>query len=209
MHLKFRPGRANAVLATMISLALVSTSAGFTGPVLATPVVVLPDLSPEQQLLHLINQETGVSTRDTSLIVQNIQSVVADCKRYDPVYRVDCLAQGLKDVASRIPADGDYSKARRIISKAAGDLAKLVRANADSSQPKLDAPATANPRLKRKRSYTAVKKEALAAVMKQAQAIVKEAATELLRSYENSDKRFAHYQKIATAVDSTKVLLRS
>jgi hypothetical protein len=45
--------------------------------------------------------------------------------------------------------------------------------------------------------------------MAKAQSAVEEAATELLRSGENSARRYVHYQEISVAVDSTKVLLRS
>ena len=45
--------------------------------------------------------------------------------------------------------------------------------------------------------------------MQQAQRVVQQAETKLLRSSENSEKRFQHYQQVATAVGSTKVLLRS
>ncbi|WEZ83076.1 hypothetical protein P6U16_19560 [Rhizobium sp. 32-5/1] len=159
-------------------------------------------------LLQHISEETSVSKKATDAIVADIRSIVAECGRYDPVYRVDCLAQGLKEVSRRMPA-GQYLGARMIISKAAGKLSSLARANADSAQPKLDSPSGTNPRLKGKKRYTAIKKEALAKVMKEAQAIIQEAETQLLRSAENSAKRQAHYQQIATAISSTKVLLRS
>lgn len=150
----------------------------------------------------------AVSTGTTNSVVQNIQSVTGECKRYDPVYRIDCLAQGLKEVSSRLP-HGEYDKARAVLSKAASRLSSLASRNADPSAASLEAAPNANPRFKAKRRYRAVKKEALAAVMKEAQAIIDEAVTELLRSYENSDRRHVHYQKIANATGSTKVLMRS
>ncbi len=196
-------------IATLRLMLSISVAAGAVAtPAAAIPVAPATGLSDIDTLLQRVNEETGVSKQATDAIVKDIRSVVADCKRYDVAYRVDCLAQGLKEVSRRMPG-GDYQQARSIISKAAGKLSSLVRANADSDQPKLDAPSGANPRLKSKRRYTAIKKEALATVMKEAQAIIQEAETQLLRSAENSAKRQAHYQQIATAISSTKVLLRS
>ena len=53
------------------------------------------------------------------------------------------------------------------------------------------------------------KRSALPKALAQATAVIDEAATQLLRSAENSERRYAHYQQISAAVDSTKVLLRS
>jgi hypothetical protein len=55
----------------------------------------------------------------------------------------------------------------------------------------------------------AIKREAVPEAMAKAQNVIDEAATQLLRSSENSERRYAHYQQISVAVDSTKVLLRS
>ena len=54
-----------------------------------------------------------------------------------------------------------------------------------------------------------MKRSALPKAMAKANAVVEEAATQLLRSAENSERRYAHYQQISAAVDSTKTLLRS
>ncbi|WP_149737599.1 hypothetical protein [Rhizobium sp. RU20A] len=155
-------------------------------------------------LLHLVDARPQA----TNAIVAQIASVTKECRQYDPVYRTDCLAIGLKQIAQRLPS-GDYKQARAILSRAASDLSSLVSRNLDSSVEPLKAAPNANPNFKASRSYRAVKKAALAAVTREAQAIIREAVTELLRAYENSDKRHAHYQKIAGAVDGTKVLLRS
>jgi hypothetical protein len=45
--------------------------------------------------------------------------------------------------------------------------------------------------------------------MAKARVVIDEASTQLLRSAENSERRYAHYQQISAAVDSTKTLLRS
>jgi len=148
-----------------------------------------------------------VSPAATSSIVRNIQAVRDECARYDPVYRIDCLRRGLKEVASRIPNVGDYQQARQIISRAASKLGGIQARNADASQPQMR--SRGNARFKRQRTLTAVKRENLRQAMQQAVAVIAEAETLLLRSAENSEKRYSHYQQIAAAVGSTKVLLRS
>ena len=159
---------------------------------------------PFDDLLVLASVNAGA----TDSIVKNIQLVKSECRNYAPAYRIDCLAQGLKQVASRFPG-GEYGPARAILSRAASKLGSLVARNADSDAEIIESKPNANPHFKSKRRYRAIKKAALGAVMKEAQAIVEEAVTQLMRSYENGDRRSAHYQKIAKATDSVKVLLRS
>lgn len=147
------------------------------------------------------------SPATTASIVRNIQAVRAECASYDPVYRIDCLRRGLKDVADRIPGVGDYRQAKRIIAQAASKLGGIHANNADASQPRVR--TRGNARFKRQRTLTAVKRQNLRQAMQQAAAVIEEAETLLLRSAENSQKRSSHYQQIAAAVGSTKVLLRS
>jgi hypothetical protein len=204
-------GRKSPTLAGLKYLISAVVAAGLF---VEAPMAAVPGVSTDALLrqmsgdLLFVSSEASVTTAATNNAVQAINGIVSECKKYDPAYRTDCLAQGLKEVAARLPR-GEYDKARSIISSAASKLNKLVSRNVDTSQDVIQSTPNSNPRLKTKRRYRAVKKEALAAVMKEAQGIVDEAVTELLRSYENSDKRHAHYQKIATAVGSTKVLLRS
>lgn len=173
----------------------------------ATMPMVWGDPAPSDPLTELFVL-ASVNPGATDAIVKNIVLVRSECRNYAPAYRIDCLAQGLKQVASRFPS-GEYDRARGILSKAASRLGSLVSRNLDPEAETIESKPGANPHFKAKRRYRAIKKAALGAVMKEAQAIVEEAATQLMRSYENSDRRAAHYQKIATATDSLKALLRS
>lgn len=143
----------------------------------------------------------------TSSIVKNIDGARAECGRYDPVYRIDCLRQRLADIAQRIPAGPAYSEARQIISRASSKLGRIQAGITDAKAPRQR--SRANPRLKQTKIYAAAKREKLGKAMAQARQVIEEAETQLLRAAENSDKRAGHYQKIAAALDSTKVLLRS
>ncbi len=151
----------------------------------------------------------GLDPLITGFISDSLAAAEAECGKYDPVYRIDCLRQSIQLTASRLPNTGEYAQARQILRKAASRLGKIVSENADPEQPLLDATPTANPYFHNSRHYTAVKRKNLNSAMRQARAVVEEARTELLRSSENSERRYAHYQEIATAIGSTKVLLRS
>jgi hypothetical protein len=150
-----------------------------------------------------------VSRPETEAITRNIDSIRIECARIDPLYRIDCVRQGLNNVARRIPADGEYGPARSLILRASRTLGAIVDRNADNKAVPMQSQPGTNPRFRAKRRYTAVKKGNLGAALRQANAVVEELATELLRASENSQKRQQHYQRIAAAVGSMKTLLRS
>lgn len=189
------------VIAALVAAGLIAEGAQAAMPRPAQDSAVS---DPFDNLLVLADVNPGA----TDAIVKSILLVRSECRNYAPAYRIDCLSQGLKQVASRFPG-GQYDRAQSILSKAASRLGSLVSRNLDADAEVIESKPGANPHFKAKRRYRAVKKAALGAVMKEAQAIVEEAVTQLMRSYENSDRRAAHYQKIATATASLNVLLRS
>lgn len=146
---------------------------------------------------------------DTDRIVKDLRSIRRECSDYDQVYRIDCLRQGIEMTVANMPDRPEYRDARRILKRASSQLADIVSTYEDPSAPRIEVPRDANPRFKKRRTYRAVKTSALPKAMAKANAVVEEAATQLLRSAENSERRYAHYQQISAAVDSTKVLLRS
>jgi hypothetical protein len=146
---------------------------------------------------------------DTDRIVQDLQSIRRECRRYDEVYRIDCLRQGIDMTIARMANRPENREAKQILRRASRQLASIVSTYEDRSAPQIEVPRSANPRFKTRRTYRAVKRSALPKAMAKANAVVKEAATQLLRSAENSERRYAHYQQISVAVDSTKTLLRS
>lgn len=153
--------------------------------------------------------EIPLSRPITRKIVLDLYYIRRECGRYDPIYRIDCLRQGIDMLVASLPEHSEYRQVKRTLQKASRRLARIVRTHRDASAPKLVAPRDANPRFKKRRSYTAIRRSAVPQAMEQARRVVEEAATELLRSGENSERRYAHYQQISVAVDSTKVLLRS
>jgi hypothetical protein len=145
----------------------------------------------------------------TRKIVLDLASIRRECGGYKDVYRIDCLRQGIDMVVASLPDNGDYGDAKRILRKASSRLSRIVTRYQDNAAPKLEVPANANPRFRKRRRYTAIRREAVPEAMAMAKRAIDEASTELLRSSENSERRYAHYQEISVAVDSTKVLLRS
>jgi hypothetical protein len=154
-------------------------------------------------------EEIRTSRLETNRIIEDLRLVRRECGNYDEVYRIDCLRQGIDMVVASMPDGGDYTEAKRILRRTSRRLSAIVSTHQDRSAPKLVAPRDANPHFKKRRTYRAVKRESLPRAMAEANAVVSEAATQLLRSAENSERRYAHYQQISVAVDSTKVLLRS
>ena len=143
----------------------------------------------------------------TNSIIKNINAARAECGSYDPVYRIDCLRQRFADIARRIPSGPAYSQARQIIGRAASQLGRIQGSISDQKAPRKR--SRGNARLKEAKVYTAARRDKLNKAMEQARQVIAEAETQLLRAAENSEKRASHYQQIAAALDSTKVLLRS
>jgi len=160
---------------------------------------------------HSNDSQVGIhlSTAMTHKVVLDLNSMRKECGHYDEAYRIDCLRQGIDMLAASLPDNSEYRDVKRILKKAGGKLGRIVDTYQDSSKPKLDAPANANPRFRTRRHYTAIRRAAEPEAMAKAQKVIDEAATQLLRSSENSELRYAHYQQISAAVDSTKTLLRS
>lgn len=200
--------KASAGLVTLaLALTPASSSFGQTTPSGGTGGTSSSSTSTEHGSSSDPYQPATVSSYETAAITNNISAVRNECAKYDPRYRIDCLRQGLTEVARRIPERGDYSDTRRIIAQTAAKLGEVQNKYADNAAP--EQTSEGNARFPAKRTYKAVKQEKLAVAMEEATKIIEEAETQLLRAAENSEKRSAHYQEIAAAIGSTKVLLRS
>jgi hypothetical protein len=119
------------------------------------------------------------------------------------------VRQGIEQTIAKMSDRPENREAKRILRRASRQLAAIVSTYEDEDAAVLEVSPNVNPRFKKRRTYRAVKKADLPKAMAKANAVVTEAATQLLRSAENSERRYAHYQQISAAVDSTKTLLRS
>ncbi|MCO8144975.1 hypothetical protein NHN26_07030 [Rhodovulum tesquicola] len=146
------------------------------------------------------------SAATTDRVVARIEAGRDFCARIaQRAYAIDCLAAQLEGVARDMPG-GDYRAAGQILTRAARDLRRIAEANADPALPRgrVRVADTISPR-----ALTPVRRDALNRLAAQAATILQEAETALLRSAEGSARRMVHYQRIAAAVGSAKVLLRS
>ncbi|MFV2053386.1 hypothetical protein [Aliiroseovarius sp. YM-037] len=146
----------------------------------------------------------------TNVIVKALNEVQDFCRRIEPKeYQIDCLAERLEATARSLPTTGEYADVRSAILEASERLAAVARRNRSPSLPAATARAANNPTRTTSRPLVPVASERLAAANRQATAIIEEAETTLLRSAESPENRMSHYQRIAAAVGSNKVLLRS
>lgn len=146
------------------------------------------------------------STTATTAITVQLEKGADRCERTPEIYRIDCLSQSYRDTAQKLSSRGDYSEARTVLLDTADKLDALVRSNRDRKQPRIHLKESPDGPRVNKRAFTPVKAQSVARVKRQAIPILEEASTKLLRSASASS---THYQRIAAAVDSNKVLLRS
>ena len=147
-------------------------------------------------------------------IVQNIEKQLFQaqnfCRRVPAAeYTVDCLGDALAQIAKNMPATGDYAEARAIIDQTAKKLRALAQENASDTLPRGRIRSTGADGKRSASPVTPVQTDTIQQTNRAAVAILEEAETLLLRSAENSAARKVHYQRIALAVGSNKVLLRS
>lgn len=148
-----------------------------------------------------LSESAGLSdgvTRGVAWLISNGASECKDTLR--PEYRIDCLRIALARAASTIDNRPQYRQAARELRSLSRKLEGIVNKYQDRSAPR----AT-----KGRTSYRAVSKANQAQANREAAAAIDETVTKLLRSAGNSEKRKIHYSQIATAVGSTKRLLRS
>lgn len=123
-------------------------------------------------------------------------------------YAVDCLAERLETLTKDMRGLREYDDVRVILEDTAKDLRQIATDNRD---PDVPSARLARPDLDLRSNRPLVP----VAPAKQAQAIaaaidvLEEAETKLLRSASQSVARSNQYQKIAAALGSNKVLLRS
>jgi hypothetical protein len=147
----------------------------------------------------------GITPETTQSIVDSIAAATLYCQKLDdPALSVDCLAEQLQTIGKNIPYQGGYSSARLALMDAAAKLHALAVANASTTRPPV------RPDVKGQRPHRALQPvDNTAAVAAKAAAILQDTTLVLLRSSSGSEQRRAAYETVATALGSTKVLLRS
>ena len=157
--------------------------------------------------------ETGAAT--TAQVVASLQQAPRYCGwlRNDGKgeFVIDCLAERLENVNRRMSGLQGYGAVRGVLDDTARQLNDIARANRAAGQRPTrfrttEADGTVTRTDRRLVPVDAARQEAAVA---QALAVIEEAETRLLRSAESPAARGAQFQRIAAAMGSNKVLLRS
>ncbi|MBT8154170.1 hypothetical protein KMP13_09735 [Epibacterium ulvae] len=148
----------------------------------------------------------------SSLFLRDLLGSLATARLFcgqiqDQSLQVDCLSDRLEQVAEEIPEGTDYDEVRSILAETSAELGTLARQNRDRSRGRVKATQPGQGPEGTTRPLNAIAPDALAAVNAQAVDILEEATTKLLRSADNKNRN--QYARIAEALESNKVLLRS
>ena len=166
------------------------------------------DPIPPKDRPDFIPPSTGTDIADT--VVEGLESAKEFCEQLaDKQYTVDCIAERLAEVARQMPNTGEYAEARAAIMKASKKLHALAVSNKSSTAPRGRASRAGPNPVRTTRPLTPVSLDRLEQVKVEATKILAEAETVLLRSAASSESRQINYTRIAEAVGSNKVLLRS
>ncbi len=193
MRTYFRKPLFAVAIASMVLPAVPVVAQGVPGAIIYT--VILPA------------GEFG-SVAYTAVVVSGLTAAKKFCGSLDEAYRIDCLAERFSVLSKDIPKDSDYEEVQRVLKSASDQMASLARSNRSQDLPrgKATRPGTTETTT---RVLTPTSRETSAQVNQQAQAILAQTETLLLRSAAGSRSKSLQYSKIAKAVGSNKVLLRT
>ena len=142
-------------------------------------------------------QSSGLSSRSTRAVVTTLTRGFDRCGTLPQVYKFDCYRHTYKLAAQKLDSNQAYAEAAKALVLVEETLAQAVKKNLDPAQ---------KPVRKGLNFYRAVKPAAVPQVKRQTERAMRQAETILLRS--PAEKK-VHYARIAEAVNSNKVLLRS
>lgn len=130
------------------------------------------------------------------------------CDNVPREYAIDCVVVHLKQAISVTPQTGDYAEVRKVLSDTVVKLERIVADNRDETKPliRLQTGGAGGPATARMR---AIRPETVNRANADAARVLAEAQTVLLRSSSAQTRAKLEYVRIAEAVGSNKVLLRS
>ncbi|MBY6056620.1 hypothetical protein KUV26_19720 [Leisingera daeponensis] len=142
-------------------------------------------------------QRSGLSSKATRTVVTTLTRGFDRCGTLPQVYKFDCFRHTYKLAAQQLSGNQAYAEAHKALVLVEDTLTAAVKQNLDPAQ---------KPKRKGLNLYRAVKPAAVPQIKRQAETAMKQAETILLRSPASKQE---HYTRIAQAVNSNKVLLRS
>lgn len=131
------------------------------------------------------------------------------CKSLPGAYQVDCMSERLETIAASLPRGEGNDEVRSVLNDASRKLETVARQNRDRAQPRISAKTQGPKPVATTRPLVAVRPEAEAEALNEAAAILEEAGALLLRSSAQSQASTEHFQTVASALDSSALLLRS
>jgi hypothetical protein len=146
----------------------------------------------------------------TNTLVRILGDANRTCdKRIELRYRIDCLRIYYGWVADELPDTGDYVPIKKAMRRAEAKLNAIVKANLDTTEPKIEPREGHKKNAARVPPIRPVKKAAAKKAAAQATAVVQELELVILRSGEDPSKRKPHFAEVAAAVEDNLVVLRS
>ena len=139
----------------------------------------------------------GLSARTTNALIHQLRGDFQRCFRLEKNYRYDCYDDAYFRGARKLRQNPDYAPVEEALDEVGRKIRAIVEENADPSMP---------PLRKGFNTYRPIKTEALPASKARVVEAIEEAQTVLLRAPDDNGE---HFQRIAAALESNKVLLRS
>lgn len=141
---------------------------------------------------------TGLNRNTTNEVIRILDAGITRCKRREKkIYRWDCYRLTYRTARRFLSGKHSYSEALAAIQHVETVIAAAVAEHRDPAKPK---------RRRLTQSFVPIKPEAIPAVRARATQAMEEAQTMLLRAPPHTQ---SNYVRIAEAINSNKVLLRS
>jgi hypothetical protein len=177
------------------------------GPALPAPVLPATDPAPD---ITRIKSYGGTDRQVGAAIYDDVTAAESFCAKVPGDYRIDCLADRLKTIAAAIPAGTPYSgDTRAALARAAADLDRVARDSYDRARPARSFQTGGARPQASGRALRPVAAARKVAALGRSVAILEEAQTLLLRSSRTQPVAGPQIARIAAAVGSNKLLLRS
>lgn len=141
--------------------------------------------------------QAGFSDAEIAEIAQRMENGFDTCSTVGATYQIDCYRRVYERASKDLKGQRLQADAQRAMRRTAVELKRLVRGYQDLEVPGIEVAG---------KPVAAIRQEALLQAATQARRILQETETYLLRG---TWKAAQHYQRIATVVNSSKVLIRS
>lgn len=183
-----------------------STNTGSTGIGPTGLAEEQPDIGGED----LGGTPTSGAPATTDSVVAAVKAATSYCSALPAgEYTIDCLAERLDKLSRELKGTAGFEDVHAVLKKTSKELSVIARRNrSDTLTPARFTTTGQNP-IRTTRRLIPVDDASMSAAVSQALVVLAEAETLLLRSAEGSADRAVQYQRIASAIGSNKVLLRS